>query len=315
MNDLGLKDPSGSVYLLGQTGVAAGDGPAGWTYSFTYGYQGRDAARGVKGEVAFESGAEDGSGDMTRTFAIGETAVSLGATPDALEITVLSPDAAAGDLRIDLPDSEFETLAANGADGRAVFSFRRIGTDGEFFPYEGSWSRRLTFPGLNALAQQSATVSMNIVVPPPMRGPVSFPDPFAPFLERTEPIVLGAGTMPNADALGGVLETKFRELLAGARAPLRVSVSAAYAWTVRGGGSARIPVALVSDAEVLPPGVSGAGVMSVSAFAAGLGETLAAWYGTVAPSPEGAFEFDVSVSGRATVPLLRLASVIVPLAP
>jgi hypothetical protein len=148
MNDLGLKDPSGHVYLLGQTGVAAGDGPAGWTYSVTYGYQGRDAARGVKGEVAFESGAEDGSRGMTRTFAIGESAVSLGATPDALEITVLSADAEAGDLRIDLPDSEFETLAANGADGRAVFSFRRIGTDGEFFPYEGSWSRRLTFPGL-----------------------------------------------------------------------------------------------------------------------------------------------------------------------
>jgi hypothetical protein len=169
-------------------------------------------------------------------------------------------------------------------------------------------------PGTNVLAQQSATVSMNLVVPPPMQGSASFGDPFAPFVERTEPIVLGEGTIPNADALGGVLETKFRELLAGARAPLRVSVAAAYALTVVGAGPVRIPVALVSGAEVLPPGVYSAGVMSVSAFAAALGETLAAWYGSVARSPGGAFEFDVSVSGRATpVPLLRLASVIVPL--
>jgi len=50
------------------------------------------------------------------------------------------------------------------------------------------------------------------------------------------------------------------------------------------------------------------------AFAIALGETLAAWYGTVAPSPGGAFAFDVSVSGRASsAPLLRLAAVTVPL--
>jgi hypothetical protein len=173
----------------------------------------------------------------------------------------------------------------------------------------------LTFSGLNALVQQSATVSLNIVVPPAMPRPVSFRDPFAPFVERAEPIVLGEGTMPNADALGGVLETSLDELLADARVPLVVGVAAAYASTVGGGGvAARVPVAFVRAAEVLPPGVEEAGVMSVSAFAAALGETLSAWYETVAPTPGGSFEFDVSVSARgASVPLLRLALVVVPL--
>jgi hypothetical protein len=269
----------------------------------------------VKGEVAFESGAQDGSGGPTRTFAIGESAVSLGQTPDALEITVLSADAEGGDVRIDVPDSDYETLTANSADGRSVFSFRRIGTDGDFLPYDGSPNRRLSFSGLNAFAQQSATVRMNIVVPPPMPGPVSFRDPFAPFVERTEPIVLGEGTMPNADALGGVLAAFLGELFAGACAPLKVGVAAAYASTVGGGDVAvRVPVALVPAAEVLPPGVDDAGVMSASAFAAALGETLAAWYVAQAPTPGGAFEFDVSVSARAaSVPLLRLALVILPL--
>jgi hypothetical protein len=315
MNDLGLKDPSGYVYLVEQSGVAAGDGLAGWTYSFTYGYQGLDAARGVKGEVAFESGAEDGSGSMTRTFAIGEKAVSLGETPEALEITVLSADAAAGDVRIDVLYADYEAVVANGAGGCSVFSFRRIGTDGDFLPYDGSATRRLTFSGLNALVPQSAPVSMKVVVPPPMPGPASFRDPFAPFVERMEPIVLGEGTMANAEALGGVLETNLSELFAGALVPLTVGVAAVYASTVGAGGVAvRVPVALVPAAAVLPPGVEDAGVMPVSSFAAALGETLAAWYRTVAPAPGGAFEFDVSVSARAeSVPLLRLALIVVPL--